>query len=77
MPKSYLLIINEGPYGNERSYNALRLALELLKLPETTVKVFLLGDGAQCAHAGQETPQGYYNIERMLRSVAHRGTVYA
>ena len=77
MPKSYLLVINEGPYGNERSYNALRLALELLKLPETTVKVFLLGDGAQCAHAGQDTPQGYYNIERMLRSVAHRGTVYA
>ncbi len=77
MPKGYLLIINEGPYGNERSYNALRLALELLKLPETTVQVFLLGDGVQCAHAGQDTPQGYYNIERMLRSVAHRGTVYA
>jgi len=76
MPKTYLLIINEGPYGNERSYNALRLALELLKLPETAVQVFLLGDGAQCAHAAQDTPQGYYNIERMLHSVASRGTVY-
>ncbi len=77
MPKTYLLVINEGPYGNERSYNALRLALELLKLPETAVQVFLLGDGTQCAHAGQDTPQGYYNIQRMVRSVASRGTVYA
>jgi len=76
MPKRYLLIINEGPYGDERSYNALRLALELLKLPETIVQVFLLGDGAQCAQAGQDTPQGYYNIERMIHSVANRGTVY-
>jgi uncharacterized protein involved in oxidation of intracellular sulfur len=77
MPKTYLLIINEGPYGDERPYNALRLALELLKLPETTVQVFLLGDGAQCVQTGQDTPQGYYNIQRMLRSVANRGTVYA
>jgi uncharacterized protein involved in oxidation of intracellular sulfur len=77
MSKTYLLVINEGPYGDERPYNALRLALELLKLPETTVQVFLLGDGAQCAQTGQDTPQGYYNIQRMLRSVANRGTVYA
>jgi len=26
----YLFIINDGPYGNERPYNALRLALNLL-----------------------------------------------
>jgi sulfur relay (sulfurtransferase) complex TusBCD TusD component (DsrE family) len=24
-------IINDGPYGNERAYNALRLALNLVK----------------------------------------------
>jgi uncharacterized protein involved in oxidation of intracellular sulfur len=76
MPTPILMILNEGPYGNERSYNALRLALNLLKAPETEVKVFLLGDGASCAVAGQETPQGFYNVERMLRSVAARGSVY-
>jgi uncharacterized protein involved in oxidation of intracellular sulfur len=27
----YLFILNEPPYGSERSYNALRLARELLK----------------------------------------------
>ncbi|MEW6113165.1 MAG: DsrE family protein [Thermodesulfobacteriota bacterium] len=76
MAQSYLLVINDGPYGSEKAYNALRLALSLLKLPESAVHVFLLGDGASCAAAGQETPQGYYNIERMLHSIASRGAVY-
>ena len=73
--KDYLIIINDGPYGNERPYNALRLALNLVKHPETRVRVFLLGDGVQCAIAGQETPQGYYNIERMVASLTRRGKV--
>lgn len=30
-PKNYLLIVNDAPYGNERPYNALRLALNLVK----------------------------------------------
>ncbi|MDO9347847.1 MAG: hypothetical protein Q7T47_01065 [Anaerolineales bacterium] len=29
--KKYLFIINDAPYGNERPYNALRLALNLVK----------------------------------------------
>jgi uncharacterized protein involved in oxidation of intracellular sulfur len=73
--KDYLIIINDGPYGNERPYNALRLALNLVKHPEVSVRVFLLGDGVQCAIAGQETPQGYYNIERMVASLTRRGNV--
>jgi len=70
-----LFILNEGPYGNERSYNALRTALNLVKRPEAKVRIFLIGDGASCAKAGQETPQGFYNVERMLKSLARRGEV--
>lgn len=73
--KTYVFIINESPYGSERSYNGLRLALQLLKQHAGTVKVFLMGDGVQCAVKGQQTPQGYYNIERMLKSIASRGEV--
>jgi uncharacterized protein involved in oxidation of intracellular sulfur len=73
--KTYLLIINDSPYGNERPYNALRLALNLAKRSEASVRVFLIGDGVNCALAGQKTPEGYYNIERMLKSVARRGEV--
>lgn len=72
---NYLLIINDGPYGNERPYNALRLAMKLAKRPETHVRVFLFGDGVNCAIAGQKTPEGYYNVERMLKSLAKRGEV--
>ena len=70
---SYLFIINDGPYGNERPYNALRLAMSLVKREAASVRIFLLGDGVQCATKGQETPQGYYNIERMLTAILQRG----
>jgi len=70
-----LFILNDGPYGNERSYNALRMALNLVKRPEASVRIFLIGDGVSCAKTGQDTPQGYYNVERMLKSLARRGEV--
>ena len=70
-----LFIVNDGPYGNERPYNALRLALNLLKQPAVNVRVFLTGDGVVCTRKGQTTPDGYYNIERMIKSLARRGQV--
>lgn len=70
-----LFIINDGPYGNERAYNALRLALNVVKRPGVSVRVFMTGDGVQCARHGQQTPQGYYNVERMVKSLARRGEV--
>jgi len=73
--KTYLFIINDSPYGNERPYNALRLAMNLARQPDTGVQVFLLGDGVNCAIAGQKTPNGYYNVERMLQSIARQGQV--
>ena len=73
--KQYLIIVNNGPYGNERPYNALRVAMNLAKRAEARVRVFLMGDGVQCAVGGQETPNGYYNIERMLKYVVGRGEV--
>jgi uncharacterized protein involved in oxidation of intracellular sulfur len=72
---NYLFVINDGPYGNERPYNALRLAMNVVKREGTNVRVFLLGDGVQCAVKGQDTPQGYYNIERMLTSILRNGEV--
>lgn len=56
----YLFILNDPPYGTGRSYNGLRLARELLKepAPGAEVKVFLIGDAAAGAKAGQKVPQG-------------------
>ena len=61
-----LVILNDPPYGSERSYNGLRLAGALAKRNDPAVRVFLMGDAAPCAKAGQKVPQGYYNLERML-----------
>ncbi len=71
----YLFVLNDPPYGTERSYNGLRLARELLKDPVKTneVRVFLVGDAAACAKAGQKVPQGYYHIESFLKTIARAG----
>ena len=73
--KNYLVIINDSPYGNERPYNALRLAMNLAKRVDALVRVFLIGDGVNCVMAGQKTPDGYYNVERMIKFVTRRGEV--
>lgn len=73
----YLFILNDPPYGTERVYNGLRLAINLLARAEehgpTAVVVFLMGDAASAGKAGQTTPNGYYNVERMLSNVLRKG----
>lgn len=63
-----LFILNDPPYGTERCYNPLRLAIALLKSdPATEITVFLMADAVACAKRGRKTPEGYYNLERMLK----------
>ena len=64
-----LFILNDAPYGSERSYNGLRLAGALSKAEGEEVKLFLMGDAAACAKGGQKVPEGYYNIQLMLGRV--------
>ena len=65
-----LFIVNDPPYGTERVYNALRLAQALLKKqPAMEISVFLIADAVLAAKSQQKTPEGYYNIERMLKRV--------
>ncbi|HEY5578453.1 MAG TPA: DsrE family protein [Acidimicrobiia bacterium] len=73
MSEKVLLVLNDPPYGTERSYNGLRIARSLARADEVEVRVFLLGDGVGCAMVGQKVPDGYYNLERMIESVARRG----
>ena len=69
-----LMILNDAPYGSEKSYNALRLAMALQKdHPGTEIRVFLMADAVTAAISAQGTPQGYYNIERMLKAVITKG----
>lgn len=71
-----LFILNDAPYGSERSYNGLRLAGALSKAEGEEVKLFLMGDAASCAKGGQKVPEGFYNIQIMLgRVVRNKGEV--
>lgn len=69
------LILNDAPYGSERTYNSLRLAMSLQKREDTLVRVFLLGDAITSASKHQKTPEGYYNIERMIKTIIRKGEV--
>jgi uncharacterized protein involved in oxidation of intracellular sulfur len=68
-----LIVLNDPAYGSERTYNGLRLALSLAKAEEVELRVFLMGDSVTVAKPAQKTPDGYYNLERMLKSLAPKG----
>jgi uncharacterized protein involved in oxidation of intracellular sulfur len=68
--KKALILINDAPYGTEKAYNALRLAMQIQKdYDGTELNVFLMADAVTCAIPNQSTPSGYYNLERMLKAV--------
>lgn len=68
-----LFILNDAPYGSERTYNGLRLAGALSKTDGNEVRVFLIGDATASSHKGQKVPQGFYNIEVMIGNVVRHG----
>ncbi|MHB9118859.1 MAG: DsrE/DsrF/TusD sulfur relay family protein [Burkholderiales bacterium] len=68
----FLFILNDPPYGTERSYNGFRLARALSKHDGNEIRIFLLGDAALCAKAGQKVPEGFYNIEFFAQSILRR-----
>ncbi len=70
-----LFIVNDAPYGNERAYNALRLAGALGSRDGQAVRLFLMADAVGCAKSGQKVPQGYYSVQIMLGKVARKGEV--
>jgi len=73
-----LLVVNDPPYGSERVYNALRLAHALVKKDSASqITIFLMADAVLAAKVQQKTPDGYYNVERMLKRVlGSKGTVF-
>jgi len=70
-----LFIVNDAPYGNERAYNALRLAGALAAREGPAVRLFLMADAVACAKSGQQVPEGYYNVQLMLGKVLRKGEV--
>jgi uncharacterized protein involved in oxidation of intracellular sulfur len=68
------MILNSAPYGDEKVWNALRIAQALVSVSvKMKVNVFLIGDAVIAAKKGQSPPQGYYNLGNMLKELAGHG----
>jgi uncharacterized protein involved in oxidation of intracellular sulfur len=65
MPQNVLIVINDAPYGTEKAYNALRLAIAV-QARGGKVRIFLMADAVFCGVPKQDTPPGYYNIGEMI-----------
>lgn len=71
-----MVILNDAPYGLERTFQGLRMASAMLKIEDDLdLTVYLSNDAVLCAKKGQKTPDGYYNVERMLKPLIRGGTV--
>jgi len=72
--QTLLFILNEGPYGSEKTFNALRLAIDLKEQHENRVAVnlFLMSDSVTAALPQQRRSEGY-NIQQMLEILIAQG----
>lgn len=72
----YLFVLHDPPYGTERTYNAIRWARQLLEAdPANQVRVFNFGDAVIAVTAGQQVPNGYYNLAKMSTALVAKGAV--
>jgi uncharacterized protein involved in oxidation of intracellular sulfur len=67
-----LVIVNGPAYGSELPFNALRLATTLAERDGVQVRLFLMGDAVVAAIDGQQLPDGYYHLDRMIRGLSRR-----
>ena len=69
-----LIIANDAPYGGEKTWNALRLAGAAVYTEiGMQVRVFFMGDSVVAAKRGQVTPEGYYNLKKMISDLVTKG----
>lgn len=71
------IIANEASYGNERTYNSFRVAMHLIKREDVRVNVFLMADAVTAALIDQKTPEGYYNIMKMIKIIGRKAKIGA
>ena len=68
------MILQSAPYGDERIWNALRLAQALITASiGMKVNMFLTGDAVTTGKKGKKPPKGFYNLENMLKGLIKKG----
>ena len=75
MLEAVTLILSTAPYGDEKIWNALRLAKALtVGTDKMKVNIFLIGDAVTAAKKGQKPPEGFYNLGQMLKDLIDQGS---
>ncbi|WP_032092658.1 DsrE/DsrF/TusD sulfur relay family protein [Necropsobacter rosorum] len=69
-----VFIVHAAPYGNERFFSALRLALQIQEQHKSAVeiKLFLMSDAVTGGLAGQQPAEGYH-LQQMLEILTAQG----
>ena len=72
-----LIIFNCPPYDGtdvtDVTWNGLRLAEQLLKL-EIEIRIFLMNDSVDLAREASKPPDGYFDLQKMLKDLVGKGT---
>lgn len=69
-----LFIIHSAPYGNERFFSALRLALQIQDQHKSDLKLFLMSDAVSGGLATQNPEEGYH-LQQMIEILTAQGAV--
>lgn len=68
-----LIIFNHLPYdGTDVSWNGLRLAEQLRKL-DLEIRIFLMNDSVDLARDASKPPEGYFDLQKMLKDLISEG----
>lgn len=72
---SILMVAHGSPYGDEKLYNALRIAIAMQEHHGDTVsqRLFLMSDAVSAALSQQQTPQLSVHIGQMLEILIAQG----
>lgn len=69
-----LIILNEGPYTNERSYNGLRAGLQFLaQIKDSEVNFYLFSDSVACAVKNQTPSATKYSAGDLITELIGKG----
>lgn len=68
-----LFILNDAPYGSERTFNGLRLAANLLEQHDNAkANLFLMSDAVTAALPKQQPAEGYH-IQQLIEILVAQG----
>ena len=72
-----LIILHDGPYTNEKSYNGLRTGIQLLnQIKDIEISFFMFSDAVGCTVQHQKPSATKYNTGRTHRRIITKRCIH-